>query len=161
MDNKRIELTRYESYILSSIFQLFTNGLGYEMNDDWELLDDILTMGSYSEDSEKSMRQIIKRNLLNYSEILQKEIGNLIVNSYNREEKLKLKRTKMDILHNKVRLDSVGAIIDINTGMTYPIIDNDIVDMNYGIQLDECPEEWWFELSSEDRNKLVKLGFVK
>lgn len=49
-------------------------------------------------------------------------------------------------------LESVGAFINLATGIVYPAFDNNIPDLENGVSLvdDMIPGEWLDALSSED-----------
>ena len=51
-------------------------------------------------------------------------------------------------------LESVGSCIDSN-GITYPLQSNNTPDLNCGVHIDECCDEWWDNLSNNDL-KLIK-----
>ena len=57
---------------------------------------------------------------------------------------------------NLLRLNSVGSVLDLEDNMVYPQLVDGLPDLNMGIELDECSDEWVLSLSKEDR---VKVNF--
>ena len=50
-----------------------------------------------------------------------------------------------------VKLDSVGSVIDIKTGMIYPMLANGGYDKEMGVHLEDCCDEWLYSLDDKDR----------
>ena len=46
-------------------------------------------------------------------------------------------------------LESVGSCID-DYGITYPLQIDNTPDLNCGVHIDECSDEWWDNLSNDD-----------
>ena len=57
---------------------------------------------------------------------------------------------------NLLRLNSVGSVLDLEDNMVYPQLLDGLPDLNMGVELDECSDEWVLSLSKEDR---VKVNF--
>ena len=57
---------------------------------------------------------------------------------------------------NLLRLNSVGSVLDLEDNMVYPQLVDGLPDLNIGVELDECSDEWVLSLSKEDR---VKVNF--
>ena len=57
---------------------------------------------------------------------------------------------------NLLRLNSVGSVLDLEDNIVYPQLVNGLPDLNMGVELDECSDEWVLSLSKEDR---VKVNF--
>ena len=55
---------------------------------------------------------------------------------------------------NLLRLNSVGSVIDLEDNMVYPQLVDGLPDLNMGVQLDECSEEWLSSLSKKDSVKV-------
>jgi hypothetical protein len=55
---------------------------------------------------------------------------------------------------NLLRLNSVGSVLDLEDNMVYPQLVDGIPDLNMGVQLDECSEEWLTSLSKKDSVKV-------
>ena len=52
---------------------------------------------------------------------------------------------------NYIDLDSVGSMLEVDTGYTYPKFDNGTIDSREGYHLANIEDdEWWESLSSED-----------
>ena len=57
---------------------------------------------------------------------------------------------------NLLRLNSVGSVLDLEDNMVYPQLVDGLPDLNMGVELDECSDEWVLSISREDR---VKVNF--
>ena len=57
---------------------------------------------------------------------------------------------------NLLRLNSVGSVLDLENNIVYPQLVDGLPDLNMGVELDECSDEWVLSLSREDR---VKVNF--
>lgn len=58
-----------------------------------------------------------------------------------------------------IKLDSVGSVIDIKTGMIYPMLVNGGYDKGMGSSLfEECSDEWLYSLDNKDR-EIVESAF--
>jgi hypothetical protein len=55
---------------------------------------------------------------------------------------------------NLLRLNSVGSVLDLEDNMVYPQLVDGLPDLNMGVQLDECSEEWLSSLSKKDSVKV-------
>jgi len=57
---------------------------------------------------------------------------------------------------NLLRLNSVGSVLDSESGIVYPQLVDGLPDLGMGISLveDEVSAEWYGELSSEDYDKV-------
>jgi hypothetical protein len=55
---------------------------------------------------------------------------------------------------NLLRLNSVGSVLDLEDNMVYPQLVDGLPDLNMGVQLDECSEEWLTSLSKKDSVKV-------
>ena len=60
---------------------------------------------------------------------------------------------------NLLRLNSVGSVIDLEDNMVYPQLVDGLPDLNMGVQLDECSEEWLSSLSKKDSVKVEIAGY--
>ena len=63
---------------------------------------------------------------------------------------LTLKLKKMNI----IRLESVGSVLDSVDNMVYPQMVDGSLDLNMGVELSDCSDEWVLSLSREDRLKI-------
>ena len=55
---------------------------------------------------------------------------------------------------NLLKLDSVGSVLDMEDNVVYPQLVDGLPDLNGGVHLDECSDEWVLSLSKEDRVKI-------
>ncbi len=55
---------------------------------------------------------------------------------------------------NLMRLNSVGSVLDMEDNMVYPQLVDGMPDLNMGVHLDECSDEWVLGLSLEDRTNM-------
>jgi hypothetical protein len=55
---------------------------------------------------------------------------------------------------NLLRLNCVGSVLDLEDNMVYPQLVDGLPDLNMGVQLDECSEEWLTSLSKKDSVKV-------
>ena len=55
---------------------------------------------------------------------------------------------------NLLRLNSVGSVLDLEDNMVYPQLVDGLPDLNMGVQLDECSDEWLSSLSKKDSVKV-------
>jgi len=60
---------------------------------------------------------------------------------------------------NLLRLNSVGSVLDLEDNMVYPQLVDGLPDLNMGVQLDECSEEWLSSLSKKDSVKVEIAGY--
>ena len=60
---------------------------------------------------------------------------------------------------NLLRLNSVGSVLDLEDNMVYPQLVDGLPDLNMGVQLDECSEEWLSSLSKKDSVKVEMASF--
>jgi hypothetical protein len=58
-----------------------------------------------------------------------------------------------------LRLNSVGSVLDLEDNMVYPQLVDGLPDLNMGVQLDECSEEWLTSLSKKDSVKVEIAGY--
>ena len=62
-----------------------------------------------------------------------------------------------------IKLNSVGSIVDIDSGMIYPMYEDGTVDFTFGISLgeEEVSSEWYEELSVKDLKVVnqIREGF--
>jgi hypothetical protein len=65
-----------------------------------------------------------------------------------------LKPLKMNLL----KLNSVGSVLDMEDGVVYPQLVGGLPDLNMGVELSECSDEWVLSLSREDRMKIKWPG---
>ena len=57
-----------------------------------------------------------------------------------------------------IELESVGSVLEIETGYTYPLFQNGYIDTDDGWSLAEIDnEDWWDQLSEEDKQKLDNI----
>jgi len=57
---------------------------------------------------------------------------------------------------NLLRLDSVGSVLDMEDNMVYPQLVGGLPDLNMGVELNECVEEWFESISDEDMSNLME-----
>ena len=55
---------------------------------------------------------------------------------------------------NLLRLESVGSVLDLVDNMVYPEMVDGSLDLDMGVHLDECSDEWVVGLSLEDRTQM-------
>lgn len=55
---------------------------------------------------------------------------------------------------NLLQLNSVGSVLDMEDNVVYPQLVGGLPDLNMGVELDECSDEWVLSLSKEDRSKI-------
>jgi len=57
-----------------------------------------------------------------------------------------------------IELESVGSVVEVETGYVYPLFENDTLDVDSLISLARIEDdEWWDHLSEEDKNKLNRI----
>jgi hypothetical protein len=57
-----------------------------------------------------------------------------------------------------IELESVGSVLEIETGYTYPLFHNGYIDTGDGWSLANIDnEDWWDQLSEEDKQKLDNI----
>ena len=56
---------------------------------------------------------------------------------------------------NLIELNSVGSLIDIEEQIAYPQMTNGLPDLDMGVEIDECSDEWWDSVSKEDMDLLM------
>ena len=59
---------------------------------------------------------------------------------------------------NLVKLNSVGSVLDMEDNGVYPQLVGGLPDLNMGVDLDDCSDEWVSSLSYEDRIKMSVNG---
>ena len=55
---------------------------------------------------------------------------------------------------NLLRLESVGSVLDMVDNMVYPEMVDGSLDLEMGVNLDECSDEWVLGLSVYDRTQM-------
>ena len=55
---------------------------------------------------------------------------------------------------NLLQLNSVGSVLDMEDNVVYPQLVDGLPDLNMGVHLDECSDEWVLGLSLEDRTNM-------
>ena len=55
---------------------------------------------------------------------------------------------------NLLKLNSVGSVLDMEDNVVYPQLVGGLPDLNMGVELSECSDEWVLSLSREDRMKI-------
>jgi hypothetical protein len=60
---------------------------------------------------------------------------------------------------NLLRLNSVGSVLDLEDNVVYPQLVDGLPDLNMGVQLDECSDEWLSSLSKKDSVKVEMASF--
>ena len=60
-----------------------------------------------------------------------------------------------------IELESVGSVIDSETGIVYPLFENGDIDLDMGVEFDEASDEWLESLSENDINLLIEKGIFK
>lgn len=58
-----------------------------------------------------------------------------------------------------IYLESVGCGLDSRESIVYPMENKNHIDLECGVYLDECSEEWWGRLSEEDELQ-VKIAQI-
>jgi len=61
----------------------------------------------------------------------------------------------MTNLNNLLELNSVGSIVDIEKEIAYPQMSNGLPDLDMGVEIEECSDEWWDGVSKEDMDLLM------
>lgn len=61
---------------------------------------------------------------------------------------------KLYLMKNLIELESVGCVFNTENNMVYPILKDGTYDMENGILITECCDEWEESLSIEDKSKL-------
>ena len=56
---------------------------------------------------------------------------------------------------NLLELNSVGSIVDIEEKIAYPQMTNGLPDLDMGVEVDECSDEWWDSVSKGDMDLLM------
>jgi len=56
-----------------------------------------------------------------------------------------------------LKLNSVGSIIDTKTKMVYPQNVDGTPDLNCGVHLTECSNEWFLSLNRLDNKNIMQL----
>ena len=64
--------------------------------------------------------------------------------------------SKVGLQEGMINLPSVGSVIDTNL-MVYPAFLNGTADLEAGGRLEDCCEDWWDNLDSDDRAKVQQL----
>ena len=54
---------------------------------------------------------------------------------------------------NLLKLNSVGSVLDMEDNVVYPQLVGGLPDLNIGVHLDECSDEWVLSQSMEDKKK--------
>jgi hypothetical protein len=57
---------------------------------------------------------------------------------------------------NLLRLNSVGSVLDMEDNVVYPQLVDGLPDLNMGVDLDECVEDWFESISDEDMANLME-----
>jgi len=55
---------------------------------------------------------------------------------------------------NLLRLESVGSVLDLVDNIVYPEMVDGSLDLEMGVHLDECSDEWVLGLSVYDRTQM-------
>ena len=56
---------------------------------------------------------------------------------------------------NLLELNSVGSIVDIEEKIVFPQMTNGLPDLDMGVEVNECSDEWWDSVSKEDMDLLM------
>jgi hypothetical protein len=56
-----------------------------------------------------------------------------------------------------LKLNSVGSTIDTKTNIVYPQNIDGTPDLNCGVHLAECSNEWYVSLNRSDNKKIMEL----
>jgi len=57
---------------------------------------------------------------------------------------------------NLLSLNSVGSVLDMEDKIVYPQMTNGLPDLEMGVDLDECVEEWFESISDKDMTNLLE-----
>ena len=60
-----------------------------------------------------------------------------------------------------IELESVGSVINPQNGIVYPQLISGVYDMESGVELEECADEWFDSLSEGDMNLLIRNGLYQ
>jgi hypothetical protein len=63
----------------------------------------------------------------------------------------------MEIKMKYKKLNSVGSIIDTETKMVYPQKIDNTPDLNFGVHLEDCTDEWYDSLDNKDEKVLRQI----
>ena len=59
-----------------------------------------------------------------------------------------------------IELESVGCVVDTETGIVYPLFENGAIDLGMGVEFEELDQDWLDELSGDDVDILRNNEFV-
>ena len=59
-----------------------------------------------------------------------------------------------------IELESVGCVIDPETGIVYPLYENGAIDLGNGVEFEELDQDWLDQLSGDDVDTLRNNEFV-
>ena len=59
-----------------------------------------------------------------------------------------------------IELESVGCVVDTETGIVYPLFENGAIDLGMGVEFEELDQDWLDELSGDDVDTLRNNEFV-
>ena len=59
-----------------------------------------------------------------------------------------------------IELESVGCVVDTETGIVYPLFENGAIDLGMGVEFEELDQDWLDELSGDDVDILRENEFV-
>lgn len=55
---------------------------------------------------------------------------------------------------NLLKLNSVGSVLNLENKVVYPQMVDGLPDLDMGVHLDECSDEWVLGLSLDDRTNM-------
>jgi hypothetical protein len=59
-----------------------------------------------------------------------------------------------------IELESVGCVIDPETGIVYPLFENGAIDLGNGVEFECLDQDWLDQLSGDDVDTLRNNEFV-
>lgn len=62
---------------------------------------------------------------------------------------------------NYINLTSVGCVLDTDTSLTYPMLNDGKPDINCPVPLDQCTSEWYENLSVHDDAFVFAMQYFK
>ena len=57
---------------------------------------------------------------------------------------------------NLLKLNSVGSVLNVEDRIVYPQLVSGLPDLEMGVELNECVEDWFESISDEDMDNLME-----
>jgi hypothetical protein len=57
---------------------------------------------------------------------------------------------------NLLKLNSVGSVLNVEDGIVYPQLLSGLPDLEMGVELNECVEDWFESISDDDMANLME-----